>query len=180
MDHATKAVELFMQGYNCAQSVFCAFCDLTKLDFETSLKLSSSMGGGVGRLREICGALSGMLLVAGCLYGYTDISTNDAKSEHYALVQQLAKSFEEKAGATICQETNLAAVVATEIKGDRIVPAAELADIFRKYTKAEVTAVTEIKDAFKEAMKLKEDGMLFCVGSLYLVGELKGILGEYK
>ena len=104
MDHATKAVELFMQGYNCAQSVFCAFCDLTKLDFETSLKLSSSMGGGVGRLREICGALSGMLLVAGCLYGYTDVSTNDAKSEHYALVQQLAKSFEEKTGAITCRD----------------------------------------------------------------------------
>ena len=84
----------------------------------------------------------------------------------------------EKMIATICQETNLSAVVVTEIKGDRNVPAEELAAVFRKYTKAEVTAVSEIADAFEEALKQKQDGMLFCVGSLYLVGELKGILAS--
>ncbi len=104
MDHAERAVELFMQGYNCSQSVFAAYCDLTGLDFTLSVKLSSSMGGGVGRLREICGALSGALLVAGCLYGYTDISTNNPKSKHYALVQQLANSFKEKSGAIACRD----------------------------------------------------------------------------
>ena len=76
--------------------------------------------------------------------------------------------------------TNLSAVVATEIKGDRNVPAEELAAIFRKYTDAPVTAVSGIGDAFEEALKEKEDGMLFCVGSLYLVGELKAILAERK
>ena len=81
---------------------------------------------------------------------------------------------------TICHETNLSAVVATEIKGDRNVPAEDLAAIFRKYTDAPVTAVSGISDAFKEALKEKEDGMLFCVGSLYLVGELKAILAERK
>ena len=81
---------------------------------------------------------------------------------------------------TICHETNLSAVVVTEIKGDRNVPAEELAAIFRKYTDAPVTAVSGIGDAFEEALKEKEDGMLFCVGSLYLVGELKAILAERK
>ena len=81
---------------------------------------------------------------------------------------------------TICHETNLSAVVATEIKGDRNVPAEELAAVFRKYTDAPVTAVSGIADAFEEALKEKEDGMLFCVGSLYLVGELKAILAERK
>ena len=81
---------------------------------------------------------------------------------------------------TICHETNLSAVVATEIKGDRNVPAEDLAAIFRKYTDAPVTAVSGISDAFEEALKEKEDGMLFCVGSLYLVGELKAILAERK
>lgn len=87
------------------------------------------------------------------------------------------KNFE-KMIETICHNTNLSAVVATEIKGDRNVPAEDLADIFRKYTKAPVTAVPEIADAFEEALREKEDGMLFCVGSLYLVGELKAILAK--
>lgn len=84
----------------------------------------------------------------------------------------------EKMIETICVNTNLSAVVVTEIRGDRIVPAEELADIFRKYTKAPVTAVPVIGEAFEEALREKEDGMLFCVGSLYLVGELKGILAK--
>ena len=87
------------------------------------------------------------------------------------------KNFE-KMIETICTNTNLSSVVATEIKGDRNVPAKELADVFRKYTKAPVIAVPDIKDAFEEALIEKEDGMLFCVGSLYLVGELKGILAR--
>ncbi len=84
----------------------------------------------------------------------------------------------EKMIATICQNTNLSAVVVTEIKGDRIVPAEELASVFRKYTKAPVTAISDIQEAFEEALREKEEGMLFCAGSLYLVGELKGILAH--
>ena len=104
MDHSQKAYELFMQGYNCSQSVFAAFCDVTGIDTETALKISSSFGGGIGRLREVCGAMSGMLMAAGCLYGYTVAGDYEVKSEHYRLVQSLAYKFKEGAGSMICRE----------------------------------------------------------------------------
>ena len=63
MDHAEKARALFLEGYNCAQAVLCAFDDLTGLDRETSARLASSFGGGMGRMREVCGTVSGALLV---------------------------------------------------------------------------------------------------------------------
>ncbi len=104
MDHSQRAYDLFYQGYNCAQSVFLAFTDLTGLDDETALKLSSSFGGGMGRLRETCGAFSAIIMVAGMLYGYTTPKDYDSKSKHYALVQELAARFREKNGSIICRE----------------------------------------------------------------------------
>lgn len=68
--HEEKALELFREGYNCAQAVFAAFCDVMDIDVETALKISSSFGGGMGRMREVCGAVTGMFMVAGMLYGY--------------------------------------------------------------------------------------------------------------
>lgn len=68
-DHTEKAVALFTQGYNCAQSVFVAFSDVTGMDEELAKRLSSSFGGGMGRLREVCGTCSAMFMVAGLLYG---------------------------------------------------------------------------------------------------------------
>ena len=80
----------------------------------------------------------------------------------------------------ICEGVSLSSVVVTEIHNDRIVPAEELKSIFEKYTDAKVTAVSDIAEAFEEAMKEKEDGMLFCAGSLYLVGEIKELLEKRK
>ena len=68
--HAGKTMGLFLDGYNCAQSVFTAFCDLHGMDEKEALRLGSSFGGGMGRLREVCGALSGIFMTAGLLYGY--------------------------------------------------------------------------------------------------------------
>ncbi len=104
MDHSQRAYDLFYQGYNCAQSVFLAFTDLTGLDDETALRISSSFGGGMGRLRETCGAFSAIIMVAGMLYGYTAPKDLKAKSEHYALVQELAARFREKNGSIVCRE----------------------------------------------------------------------------
>lgn len=104
MDYVTKAEELFVEGYNCAQAVALAFSDKTGLDKETTLKIASSFGGGFGRLREVCGAVSGMCMVAGLLYGYDDISDKDAKMNHYALVQELAGKFSDEAGSIVCRE----------------------------------------------------------------------------
>ena len=98
-----KAVELFHTGYNCAQSVFCAFCEDFGMDFETGLKLSSSFGGGMGRLREVCGAVSAMFMIAGLKYGYTEPNNDTVKQAHYRRIQKLAEEFEEKHNTIICR-----------------------------------------------------------------------------
>lgn len=102
--YAKKAMDLFKEGYNCSQAVFLAFEDKYHIDRTTALKLSSSLGGGMGRLREVCGAVSGMFLVAGVLYGYDDPKDYDKKTEHYARIQQLAKEFETLNGSIVCRE----------------------------------------------------------------------------
>lgn len=104
MDHSMKAAELFLQGYNCAQAVAVAFCDVTGLDEELTAKIASSFGGGMGRLREVCGAVSGMFMVLGCLYGYDNPDDDAPKKELYARVQELAKEFQAQNGSIICRE----------------------------------------------------------------------------
>ena len=88
--YGQKAKKLFLEGYNCSQSVFLAFEDKYDMDHSMAMKLSSSFGGGMGRLREVCGAVSGMFMVAGLLYGYDEPKNFEAKSEHYARIQELA------------------------------------------------------------------------------------------
>ena len=104
MDHRELAAELFYNGYNCSQAMLVAFSDVTGLDKDFSAKLASSFGGGMGRMREVCGAVSGMLMVAGLLYGYDTPGDDAAKKEHYRLVQHLAGKFREEAGSIVCRE----------------------------------------------------------------------------
>lgn len=104
MNHAEKAAELFLEGYNCAQSVAAAFCDVTGLDVKFTAKTVSAFGGGMGRLREVCGAVSGMFFVLSHLYGY-DAPEDDAKKKQlYAQVQELAAGFRMQNGSIICRE----------------------------------------------------------------------------
>jgi C_GCAxxG_C_C family probable redox protein len=102
--HSELAMAYFKEGYNCSQSVFIAFCDEYGMDFEIALKISSSFGAGMGRLREVCGAVSGMFMVAGMIYGYTDPKNHKIKAGHYERIQYLAKEFEEKNRSIICRE----------------------------------------------------------------------------
>ena len=104
MDHSIHAAELFVSGYNCAQAITVAFSDVTGLDEAFSAKITSSFGGGMGRMREVCGAVSGMLMVAGHLYGYDGPDDGENKKAHYALVQQLADQFRAQAGSIVCRE----------------------------------------------------------------------------
>lgn len=104
MTRKEKAMELFESGYNCSQSVVLAFSDLTGADRKLLAKLSSSFGGGMGRLREVCGAVTGAFMVLGLLYGYPEAETGDKKAEHYARIQQFAERFSEKTGTIICRE----------------------------------------------------------------------------
>lgn len=103
-DYSVKAMKYFKEGYNCAQSVVAAFCDKLSIDFETAIKLSSSFGGGMGRLREVCGAVSGMFIVAGLLYGYDNPIDKIAKTAHYKLIQDLATEFKKSNGSIICRD----------------------------------------------------------------------------
>lgn len=102
--YAQKAGAYFKEGYNCSQSVFLAFEDLYDLDRKAVLKLSSSFGGGMGRLREVCGAVSGMFMVAGILYGYDSPKDYERKAEHYARIQELARTYELENGSIVCRE----------------------------------------------------------------------------
>ena len=103
---ATLARENFLKGYGCAQSVLLAYADLTGLDETTLAKLGSSFGGGMGRLREVCGGVSGAFAVLGLLCGYDDPADKEGKSRHYADIRELARRITEKSGSgsIICRE----------------------------------------------------------------------------
>ena len=103
-NHQEKAVALFKEGYNCAQAVFAAYNEELGMDTETALKLSSSFGGGMGRMREVCGAVSGMFMAAGMKYGYSNPKDTQAKAKHYKLIQDMARKFKEQNGSIICKE----------------------------------------------------------------------------
>lgn len=104
MERTIYAAELFLKGYNCAQAVTMAFSDLLGLNEAYCAKMASSFGGGIGRLREVCGAVSGMALVAGLLYGYDGCEDDERKKEHYTLVQKLAEEFRKEVGSIICRD----------------------------------------------------------------------------
>ena len=104
MTRKEAAVGYFKEGYNCSQSIMLAFSDMLPADKQMLSRLASSFGGGMGRLREVCGAVSGMFMVAGLLYGYDGPETGQVKADHYARIQELAHRFEEKHGTIICRE----------------------------------------------------------------------------
>ena len=104
MQRTERAIALFLEGANCAQAVFAAFADLIGMDERTALRLSSSFGGGVGRQREVCGAVSGMCMVLGALYGYDDLRDQALKAAHYARVQALCNDFKARYGSIVCRE----------------------------------------------------------------------------
>lgn len=105
-ERVSRAVQNFEAGYNCAQSVFLAYSDVFELDMETAKRMSVSFGGGVGRMREICGTVSAMAMLAGFKYPVQDISDQEARTRNYAMVQKMADMFKEKTGqssaATFC------------------------------------------------------------------------------
>ncbi len=103
MSRGQKAEEFFKSGYNCAQAVVMAFADVIGGDTQAYLRLSSSFGGGIGRLREVCGAFSGSCMVAGLLRGYDNENGVD-KGSHYALIQRLALKNKLQNGSIICKE----------------------------------------------------------------------------
>ncbi len=104
MDHVKKAEQLFLDGYNCAQAVIGAFCEDMDMPFDTAMKISSSFGGGMGRMREVCGACSGMFMAAGMLCGYATPETGPVKAEHYKRIRDMADAFRAENGSIVCRE----------------------------------------------------------------------------
>ncbi|MBQ7741677.1 MAG: C_GCAxxG_C_C family protein [Bacteroidaceae bacterium] len=103
-ERSERAMQLFAEGYNCAQSVVGAWADHFGLDMDTALRISSSFGGGIGRMRLTCGAASGMFMLAGLATGTTDPKDREAKAHNYQVVQQLAEAFRQEMGSIICAE----------------------------------------------------------------------------
>ncbi|MBE5861078.1 MAG: C_GCAxxG_C_C family protein [Butyrivibrio sp.] len=134
----------FMNGYNCSQSVVLAFKDLIPIDEAVLSRMASSFGGGMGRLREVCGSVSGMFMVAGILYGYDGPETGQVKADHYARIQELARRFEEKHGTIICRE-----MLGLSVRHDVPVPDARTAEYYKKRPCPEIIGdAAEILDEF--------------------------------
>jgi C_GCAxxG_C_C family probable redox protein len=103
-ERVARAVDYFMQGFGCCQSVVAAFSDLYGLDEAMALRIGAGFGGGVGRMRMMCGAVSGLVVLAGLDCGQTDGSNREGKSECYKVVQDLLAQFKADNGSVICAE----------------------------------------------------------------------------
>lgn len=100
-----RAKELFKQGFNCSQAVFAACADIYGIEDEAlALRLSASFGGGIGRMRQTCGAACGMFMLAGLENGSATPGDAEGKKQNYALVQELAEIFKKENGSLICAE----------------------------------------------------------------------------
>ena len=104
MNKADRARELFGQGYNCSQTIMGTFAEEFPLSFEEVMHLAAPLGGGMGRLREVCGAVSGMCMVAGAVFGYSRPEQIEEKAMLYALERHLAQRFREENGTILCRE----------------------------------------------------------------------------
>lgn len=104
MNRGALAEQNFKNGCNCAQAVLLAFSDLTGLEEATAMKFASSFGGGMGRLREVCGTVTGIFMVAGLLYGDEGVPSHENKRLHYERIQTLAARFRERNGSIVCRE----------------------------------------------------------------------------
>lgn len=133
-----RARELFREGYNCSQAVTLAFADELEargISKEMAAGLASSFGGGLGRLREVCGCVSGMALVCGALEGYTDPKAAAEKQDHYKKIQELVTTFKNENGSYICRE--LLAGINTDTNP---VPEARTESYYKKRPCAELAA----------------------------------------
>lgn len=127
MDRGQIAKKNFENGYNCTQAVLLAFSDITGLDEKTALTISQPFGGGMGRLREVCGTFSGILMVLGSVYGGDDPKDYNKKKELYEKVQHLAKEFEKDNGSIVCRE-----LLGLKEKHSESAPEVRTAEYYRK------------------------------------------------
>ena len=149
MTQGEKAKALFLEGYNCSQAVAGAFCEEMGMDMETVAKIASSFGGGLGRMREVCGCVSGMALAAGALYGYSEAKPGEKKAAHYKLIQELAEEFKKENGSIICRE-----LLAGVNNDTNPVPEERTAEYYKKRPCADLAAMAA--DILEKKIREKE------------------------
>lgn len=146
-NRSDKAKELFKSGYNCSQAVLGVFCEELGLDFKTAMKLASGFGGGMGRMRETCGTVTGMFMAAGLMFGFYENENPELKGEIYKKIQALANKFKEHNGSIICREL-LAGVDASNSP----IPAKRTEEYYKKRPCVELVGdAVEILEEFIQA-----------------------------
>lgn len=144
-----KAKELFLSGYNCAQAVLMAFSDITGFDEKTSAMLASGFGGGMGRMREVCGTVSAMFMVVGTANGYDDPKDNENKKRTYAMIQELSGEFKKQNGSIICKE-----LLGLQKPEGTHIPEQRTAEYYKKRPCAELVKIsTEITEKYLDNLK---------------------------
>ena len=132
MTRKEKAMQSFLDGYNCAQCMMLAFEDMLTIDLDTALKIASPFGGGMGRLREVCGSVSGMFMVLGFIKGYHEPGNYEGKKELYEHVQELARRYEEANGSIICRD-----LLGLNVKKEEATPEKRTEEYYKKRPCAE-------------------------------------------
>ena len=131
-----KARELFKSGYNCAQAVFMAYCDIFDVEPHFAATISAPFGGGMGRMREVCGAVSGMTMVAGFLSPNSLPNDNLNKQNCYATVQDLAEKFRHENGSIVCRE-----LLGLAQQKDNPIPSPRTEEYYKRRPCAEYVAI---------------------------------------
>lgn len=144
MTRKEKAMQSFLDGYNCAQCMMLAFEDMLTIDLDTALKIASPFGGGMGRLREVCGSVSGMFMVLGFIKGYNEQGNYEGKKELYEHVQELARRYEEANGSIICRD-----LLGLNVKKEEATPEKRTEEYYKKRPCAEkIGSAAEILEAY--------------------------------
>lgn len=144
MTRKEKAMQSFLDGYNCSQCMMLAFEDYLTIDIDTALKIASPFGGGMGRLREVCGSVSGMFMVLGFIKGYNDPNDYEGKKELYEHIQELARRYEEANGSIICRD-----LLGLSVQKETATPEKRTAEYYQKRPcSAKIGSAAEILEAY--------------------------------
>lgn len=153
MNRVDKAAELFLEGFNCSQSVFAAFCDRFGMDEETAKRVSAGLGGGVGRMREVCGAVSGAVMVLGSIASATEGDDKESKAKNYELVREFAERFKQRHGGTVICRDMLKLNVPME---NSVMPESRTAEYYKN--RPCLKAVEDAADILTQMIKEYEKG----------------------
>ena len=150
MTRKEKAMQSFLDGYNCSQCMMLAFEDYLTIDLDTALKIASPFGGGMGRLREVCGSVSGMFMVLGFIKGYNEPGDYEGKKELYEHIQELARRYEEANGSIICRE-----LLGLTVQKEEAAPEKRTDEYYKKRPcAAKIGSAAEILEAYLNELAL--------------------------